>query len=49
MCDVPQLAFPATGILAWWMLKQRFTWINLLGSLFVIGGCLMVALPPVRM
>ena len=42
-----QLAFPATGVLAWWMLKNRFTMINIVGSVLVLGGCLMVAVPPV--
>ena len=41
-----KMSLPTTGILAWWLLKKRFTVLNLLGSLLVVGGCLLVALPP---
>jgi len=41
-----QMALPTTGILAWWLLKKRFTALNLVGSFLVVGGCLLVALPP---
>eukprot|EP00056_Hartaetosiga_gracilis_P005431 m.84568 g.84568 ORF g.84568 m.84568 type:complete len:310 (+) comp12162_c0_seq1:239-1168(+) len=42
-----QLTLPATGVLAFFMLKERFSLLNLVGSALVLGGCLMVALPPV--
>eukprot|EP00054_Salpingoeca_dolichothecata_P026875 m.194143 g.194143 ORF g.194143 m.194143 type:complete len:414 (-) comp25790_c0_seq4:57-1298(-) len=41
-----QLQLPATGILAVWLLKERFSFLSLLGSALVLGGCLLVALPP---
>ncbi|EGD75958.1 hypothetical protein PTSG_00666 [Salpingoeca rosetta] len=41
-----QLTLPATGTLAYFMLRERFSLLNLVGSALVLGGCLMVALPP---
>lgn len=41
-----QLALPATGVLAWWFLNERFNVFHLTGSALVLGGCLAVALPP---
>eukprot|EP00049_Salpingoeca_infusionum_P027622 m.33465 g.33465 ORF g.33465 m.33465 type:complete len:426 (-) comp9623_c0_seq1:228-1505(-) len=41
-----QLTLPATGVLAYFMLGDRLTFLNILGTVFVLGGCLMVALPP---
>lgn len=41
-----QLVLPITGLLSWLWLKQRLTLIHLAGSCMVLGGCLMVALPP---
>ena len=38
----------ATGVASVVILKTRFTIHNILGSLLVIGGCLLVAVPPVR-
>jgi len=41
-----QMVLPIAGVLAWWFLKTRFTALNLLGTLIVLGGCLLVVLPP---
>lgn len=42
----PQLTVPTTGVLAWYYMNTRFNLYNYLGSLLVLGGCLLVAVPP---
>lgn len=41
-----QIAIPVCGLFSWFLFGARFSLVNLLGTLVVIGGCLMVALPP---
>lgn len=41
-----QMVLPIAGILSWLFLKRSFTAVNLLGTLLVLGGCLLVVLPP---
>ena len=43
-----QILIPATGVVSYWLLGSTFSTANIAGSVLVIGGCLMVAVPPVR-